>query len=156
MCLSALGVFCFSAWTQGNTGCDVNHDGTVDVRDVQLITNMEIHAPGFPCTANIGGVLGCTESARQVVIKAALGKGCSFNYITWKPSTLKGVTGYNVYRSATTSGQPAERLNSETAVAGTSFADVTAGPNGQYHYFAKATDGAKEIGPAIEATSTAK
>src|SRR5579872_2504871 len=90
-------------WAQNS--CDLNGDNVVNVVDVQLITNQEIGATGFSCTANVGGVLGCTESARQVVISAALTQSCHFIYVTWTASPSAGVTGYNIYRGTSPGGE---------------------------------------------------
>ena len=143
------------AWTQKNNSCDVNHDGKVDVLDVQLITNMEIGASGFPCKANIGSVLGCTDAARQVVIKAALGKGCHFNFLTWKPSKLAGIIGYNIYRSTSPDGSAMHLLNFQAPVPATTFADVNAVTGARYYYLVKSTDGSAQ-GPAIEPVVSGK
>ena len=136
-------------WAQQSTSCDVNRDGKVDIADVQLITNMEIGAPGFPCTVNIGGVLGCTEAARQVVIKASLGQGCHFNFLTWKPSASPGIVGYYVYRSAAADGKSANLLNPGKPIARTAYADIGAAAGGSYFYLVKGTDGRNELKPVI-------
>jgi hypothetical protein len=143
-----------AAWAQRNTDCDVNGDGRVDVIDVQLITNMEIGVPAFPCTVSIGGVLGCSEFARQVVIKAVLGKGCHFNYLTWRPST--STSSYNVYRSDSSDRRSARLLNMRGPVVGTTYADVDAGNGTMYHYFVKPTHGSAEEASSIDATVNPK
>src|SRR5579864_5078654 len=144
-----------AAWAQRSTDCDVNGDGRVDVIDVQLITNMEIGGPSFPCRVSIGGVLGCSESARQVVIRAALGKGCHFNYLTWRPSTSTGIS-YNVYRSDSSDRRSARLLNMRAPVVGTTYADVDAAIGTKYHYFVKPTHGSVEEASSIDPTVNPK
>lgn len=151
-----LAVLSTLAWAQRNNDCDVNHDGKVDVVDVQLITNMEIGASGFPCTANIGGVLGCTDAARQVVIKAALGKGCHFNFLRWSPSKLAGITGYAIYRSTSPDRSAMNILNVQGPVTATEFADVNAVTGARYYYLVKPTGGSAQQGPTIEPLVTTK
>lgn len=141
-------------WAQTNS-CDVNGDGAVNVVDVQLVTNMQIGVAGFSCTANVGGVLGCTDSARQTVIKGALGLGCHFVYLTWTPSPSSGVTGYNIYRGTSPSGESATPLNTGGPVSGTNFADLSAVSGTTYYYVIKATNGSSESGPSSEISATA-
>lgn len=134
--------------------CDVNADGSVNVVDVQSITNMEIGASG--CSANVGGVLGCTDSARQVVIKAALGGGCHFVYLTWVASNSTGVVGYNIYRGTSPGGESSTPVNTGGPVATTSFTDSTAVSGTKYYYVVKATNGSVESGPSTEVSATAQ
>jgi len=136
--------------------CDLNNDGTVNVVDVQLLANMEINASGFPCSANVGGVLGCSESARQVVIKSALGLGCHFVQLNWGASPSSGVVGYNVYRGTTAGGETSTPINSGGPVTGTSFTDTTAAGGTKYYYVVKATNGSSESTPSVEASTTAQ
>ena len=134
--------------------CDVNADGAVNIVDVQSITNMEIGASS--CSANVGGVLGCTDSARQVVIKAALGSGCHFVYLTWGASASAGVVGYNVYRGTSPGSESTTPLNTGGPVATTSFTDSTAVSGTKYYYVVKATNGSAESGPSTEVSATAQ
>ena len=136
-------------WAQTNS-CDVNNDGTVNVVDVQLITNMEVYPSAFSCTANVGGVLGCTDFARQAVIRAAVGSGCHFIYLTWTASTSTGVVGYNIYRGTSSGGESGVPVNTNRPVAGTSFADLTAVGGTKYFYYLKATDGINLSPPSTE------
>ena len=138
------------------SSCDVNGDGSMNVVDVQLITNMEINPSGFNCTANVGGVLGCSDSARQIVIKAVLGNGCHFTYLTWTASTSAGVVGYNIYRGTSAGGESSSPLNTGGPVAGTSFADVTTVSGTTYYYYIKATDGTNLSPPSTEMSATAQ
>lgn len=150
-------LLCQAMWPQtATTSCDVNNDGSVNVVDVQLITNMEISAAGFtPCTANIGGVLGCGDSARLVVIKAALGQGCHFISLNWTASTSTGVTGYNIYRGTSPGGESSTPLNTAGPVSGTSFTDTTAVAGVTYYYFIKSTNGSAESSPSTEVSAAA-
>ena len=141
-------------WAQ-TSSCDLNADGAVNVLDVQLIINQEIGASGFSCTANVGGVLGCTDSARQVVIKSALGQGCHFIYLTWTASPSAGVTGYNIYRGTASGAESATPLNT-SPVTGVSFADTTAVSGTTYYYIVKATNGTTESSASTEVSATAQ
>lgn len=141
-------------WAQSNT-CDVNADGVINVVDVQLITNMQINAPGFTCSVNVGGLLGCTDDARQTVIKAALGSGCHFVYLTWTASSSAGVVGYNIYRGTSPGGESATPINTGGPVAGTAYTDVTAGSGITYFYFLRATDGTNLSPASTEVSATA-
>src|SRR5581483_7154125 len=141
-------------WGQSST-CDINGDGTVNVVDVQVIKNMEINASGFTCTANVGGVLGCTDTARQTVVKAALGSGCHFVYLTWTASTSAGVVGYNIYRGTSPGGESGSPLNTGGPVIGTGFADTTTVSGTTYYYYITATDGTIQSAPSSEVSATA-
>lgn len=156
--LSGLVLSCQIIWPQtASTSCDVNSDGAVNVVDVQLITNMEISATGFTtCTVNVGGVLGCTDSARQVVIKAALGQGCHFISLNWTASTSTGVTGYNIYRGTSPGGESSTPVNTGGPVSGTSFTDTTTVSGTTYYYTIKATNGSLESAPSSEASASAQ
>ena len=148
-------LFCQIAWSQTAT-CDVNNDGSVNVVDVQLITNMEIGASGFTtCTANVGGVLGCTDSARLVVIKAALGQGCHFISLSWAASPSTGVTGYNIYRGTSPGAESSTPLNTGGPVSGTTFTDTKTTSGTTYYYVIKATNGSVESAPSTEVSAAA-
>jgi hypothetical protein len=153
--LSVLVLSSQSVWPQTTT-CDLNNDGVVNVVDVQLITNLEIGATGFTsCTANIGGVLGCTDSARQVVIKAALGQGCHFISLNWAASPSAGVTGYNIYRGTSPGAESSTPLNAGGPVSGTAFTDTTTVSGTTYYYVIKATNGSVESPPSTELSAAA-
>jgi hypothetical protein len=149
--VAALALLSETSWAQ-TTSCDVNGDGSVNVVDVQLLTNMEIGVA--TCTANIGGVLQCSDPARQVVIKAALGQGCHFIQLSWTASTSSGVTGYNIYRG-TASGAESTTINTGGPVTGTSFTDVNTVSGTTYYYVIKATNGSTESAPSTEISATA-
>ena len=155
--ISALVLFCQTASSQtATTTCDLNNDGLVNVVDVQLITNMEIGASGFSsCTSNIAGVLGCTDSARLVVIKAVLGQGCHFISLNWTASSSAGVTGYNIYRGTSPGAESSTPLNTGGPVASTSFTDTTAVSGTKYYYVIKSSNGSSESGPSTEVSATA-
>ena len=138
------------------SSCDINGDGSTNVVDVQLITNMEIGVPGFSCNANIGGVLGCTDSARKTVIKAALGNGCHFVYLTWSPSSSSGVTGYNIYRGTSPGGEALTPINAGGLVTAQSYTDVNTVSGTTYYYYIKASDGSAEGPASAEASATAQ
>ena len=123
--------------SRGASICDLNQDGTVNVVDVQLITNMVIGTAS--CNASVIGAGICNQTARTVVLNAALGGGCHFVTLNWTASSSSGVTGYNVYRS-TTSGGGYTKVNS-SAVTGTNFTDTTIAPGVTYYYVATAVDG---------------
>ena len=135
------------------TSCDVNGDGSVNVVDVQLFINMEIGVT--TCTANIGGVLQCSDPARQVVIKAALGQGCHFIQLNWTASTSSGVAGYNIYRGTGSGAESTTAINSGGPVTGTSFTDVNTVSGTTYYYVIKATNGSTESAPSTEVSATA-
>lgn len=153
--IAALTLIAQTGWAQ-TTSCDLNNDGSVNVVDVQLITNMEIGASGFgSCTANVGGVLGCSDSARQVVIKAALGQGCHFITLSWGASPSSGVTGYNIYRGTSPGGESSTPLNTGGPVSGITFTDTTTVSGTTYYYVIKSTNGASESSPSTEVSATA-
>lgn len=141
-----------TSWAQTAT-CDLNSDGAVNAIDVQLAINMELGSA--TCTANVGGVLGCTDNARQVIIKAALGQGCHFITLNWAASASSGVTGYNIYRGTSPGGESSTPLNTGGAVTGTSFTDVGTVSGTTYYYVIKATNGSIESPPSTEASATA-
>jgi hypothetical protein len=138
----------------GTTSCDVNNDGAVNVVDVQLMVNMQLAVT--PCAANLGGVLGCDDTARQVVIKAALGQGCHFNTLSWVPSSSSGVIGYNIYRGTTPGGESKTPLNTNGPVTGASFTDTNTVSGTTYYYTITATDGSNESAPSSETSVTAQ
>jgi len=130
------------AWPQN--ACDLNQDGAVNVVDVQLATNMNLGL--LPCTANINGPGVCNLIVIQRVTVAALGGPCVMDSgpiprtvsLSWTASTSPGVTGYNVYRGAT-SGGPYTKLNS-ALIAQTSYIDTTVQTGQTYYYVATAVD----------------
>ena len=126
-----------SVVSRGASICDLNQDGTVNVVDVQLMTNMVIGTAS--CNSSVIGAGVCSQAARTVVLNAALGGGCHSVTLNWTASSSAGVTGYNVYRS-TTSGSGFTKVTS-SAVSGTNFTDTTVAPGVTYYYVATAVDG---------------
>jgi hypothetical protein len=126
----------------GPVACDLNGDGTVDVIDVQLVTNMYLGVR--PCTANIAGSGVCSTLVIQQVKNAALTGSCTTGNthtvsLRWTASTTPGVK-YNVYR-ATTSGGPYTQLTS-SAQTNLTYSDATALPGQNYFYVTTAVDSA--------------
>src|SRR5215472_16701480 len=72
--------------------------------------------------------------------------------LAWTASTSSGVTGYNVYRSATTGG-PYTKLTT-TAVTGTTYTDASVTAGATYYYVATALVGASESGYSNQASAT--
>ena len=104
----AIAVFVPSTWAV--SACDLNQDGSVNVVDVQLATNMTLGLT--PCTADVYGSDVCNVIVIQRVTNAALGGTCVTGTsavshsvtLSWLASSTTGVTGYNVYRGTTTGG----------------------------------------------------
>jgi hypothetical protein len=140
--LALLAVVPQPGWSQN--ACDLNVDGTVNVVDVQLATNMTLGL--IPCTAAINGPGVCNIVVVQRVINTALGATCVVDSggaphsvaLSWTASTSPNVTGYNVYRS-TVSGGPYTLVNSALIV-GTSYTDTTVLAGQTYYYVATAMD----------------
>jgi hypothetical protein len=63
--------------------CDVSRDGTVDILDAQVATNMNLGLT--PCTAPSGF---CTEAFVQREISSALGQGCSLPVLAASPASI--------------------------------------------------------------------
>lgn len=148
---STSGTFCsstvsFIAASSGGGACDLNHDGVVNVVDVQLAVNMDLGL--IPCPADIDGGV-CGPALVQQIVNAALGEGCAAAVshsvsLTWTASTSANIAGYNVYRS-TTSGGPYTQLNASLLTT-TSYTDnsVTAGQT--YYYVATSVDTSNDQG----------
>jgi len=119
--------------------CDLNQDGTVNVVDVQLATDMDLGS--IPCTADIDGLDVCNATVVQRVVNAALGQVCVVNHqvtLNWIASTST-VAGYNVYRG-TTSGGPYSILNSSLVTGSTAYTDSTVASGQTYYYVTTAVD----------------
>lgn len=119
------------------SNCDLNLDGSVNVIDVQLITNMV--SLTATCVVNIAGANICTDPVRTVVINAIFGAGCHAVSLNWVASTSSSAVGYNIYRGTTTGG-PYTKVNSSVVV-GTTYIDSTALAGQTYYYVARAVDG---------------
>lgn len=136
-------VFVSSGWAQ-SSACDLNQDGTVNVVDVQLATNMALGLA--PCTANIYGTGVCNVIVVQRVTNAVLGGACVTGTtatthsvtLNWTGSTSSNVVGYNVYRGTTTGGPYAKVTSASIAGLGYTDNNVLAGQT--YYYVATAVD----------------
>ena len=120
-----------------SNACDVNTDGSVNVVDVQLVTNMYLGTT--PCTANIAGLNTCTPTVVQTVVNTALGGTCFLHYVllTWTASPSSGIAGYNVYRSSSAGG-PYTKMNSALITTSFTFSDTTSQAGQTYYYVATA------------------
>jgi hypothetical protein len=126
---------------QALNACDLTADGVVDLRDVQLATNMAQTV--VPCTANVAGAGVCNIVVVDRVTHAALSGACLTGVphtvaLNWTASTSSNVIGYNVYRG-TVSGGPYTKLTS-APVSSTNYTDVTAQGGQTYYYVATAVD----------------
>jgi hypothetical protein len=122
--------------------CDLNHDGVVNVLDIQLAVNMVL---GFaPCTANVTSPGVCDIVMIQRVTNAAVSGNCITGLVVhsvalaWTASTSTNVTGYNVYRG-TQSGGPYTKIN-PSPVAATGYTDTAAQAGATYYYVTTAID----------------
>lgn len=122
--------------------CDLNQDGTVNIVDVQLGTNMYLGTAA--CTATVEGAGVCNQDVINRIKTASLGGACVVGLgphsvaLTWNASTTLNINGYNLYRSAV-SGGPYSKLNS-TLTAGTSYVDYNVDGGLTYYYVATAVD----------------
>ncbi|MBZ5579176.1 MAG: hypothetical protein LAP40_21660 [Acidobacteriia bacterium] len=117
--------------------CDLNSDSSVNVVDLQLITNMELGTA--TCIGNVVAPGVCTDAVRILLLNSILNGGCHSIALNWAASSSSGVSGYNIYRS-TTSGGPYTKVNS-SLVAGTTYYDVSVSAGVTYYYVATAVDG---------------
>jgi hypothetical protein len=118
--------------------CDLNQDGSINVVDVQLATNMDLGL--MTCTADINGPNVCNTTVVQRVLNAALGQSCVVNHsvqLNWTAST-SSVAGYNVYRGTAAAG-PFAVVNT-SLIDGTTFTDSTVASGQTYYYVAVAVD----------------
>lgn len=128
--------------TQGAANaCDLNADGVVDVLDVQLAINMYLGS--ITCTADIDGLDVCNTDVVNAVVTAALGGACVVTSthsaaLNWTASSSSNIAGYNIYRSATSSGTYT-KLNTSLVVP-TSYADNSVQAGQTYFYVATAVD----------------
>jgi hypothetical protein len=141
-----IGISLFSpsaGWAQAGNACDLNQDGVVDVRDIQLAVNMALGLAPFK--ANVAGAGVCNIVVVQRVTNAVLTGTCSTGLtvphsvsLTWTASTSSNVTGYNVYRGAASSG-PFTKLTS-SLVAALNYTDNAVQAGQTYYYVATAVD----------------
>ena len=126
---------------QALNACDLNADGSVNVLDVQLATNMTLGTA--PCTANVDGTAVCNIIVVQRVTNAALGGTCTTGAahsvsLSWTASTSPNVVGYNVYRGTQANG-PYVKLNPTPALP-VAFTDSTVQAGQTYYYVTTAVD----------------
>jgi fibronectin type 3 domain-containing protein len=131
-----------SAWSQALNACDLNADGVVNVIDVQLAINMDLGLS--TCIADIEGAGICNSDVVSRVTTAALGSACVVTVshsatLNWTASTSSNVSGYNIYRSAT-SGGSYTKLNT-SLVAAITYADTTVAAGQTYYFVVTAVDG---------------
>ncbi|HEX5229532.1 MAG TPA: hypothetical protein VFW44_17595 [Bryobacteraceae bacterium] len=156
---SASGTYCsstisFRAATTSGGACDLNQDGAVNVVDLQLAVNMNLGLLACPQSLN-GGV--CGSALIQQILSAALGQACSAAIshsvvLNWTASNSAGVTGYNVFRSAT-SGGPYSQINSSLVIT-TSYTDTTVTAGQTYYYVTTAVGVGSQSGYSNEAQAT--
>lgn len=153
--LGLLAVVPVLAWSQGVNACDIAAPfGSVDAGDVQAIINMTIGIT-TPCSVNIGGSGVCNAAVVQRVINAALGGACVTGFgavahyavLNWTASSSTGVTGYNVYRSTSSSATLANgqytKVNS-SPVSGVTYMDTSIAAGVGYYYVVTALSSSGE------------
>jgi len=151
----AIAVFVPATWAV--SACDLNQDGSVNVVDVQLATNMTLGLT--PCTADVYGSDVCNVIVIQRVTNAALGGTCVTGTsavshsvtLSWLASSTTGVTGYNVYRGTATGGPYSKVTTSAVTGLGYTDTNVTAGQT--YYYVATAVEGSSESAYSNQATA---
>jgi hypothetical protein len=135
-------LFCSSSgFAQGAANaCDLNADGAVNVLDVQLAINMYLGI--ISCTADIDTLNVCNSDVVNAVVTAALGGSCIVSthsvVLSWTASITSNISGYNIYRSAT-SGGTYTKLNTALVVP-TSYTDSSVQAGHTYFYVATAVD----------------
>jgi hypothetical protein len=129
-----------SGFAQTANACDLNTDGAVNVVDVQLAINMYLGI--IPCTADIDTLDVCNSDVVNAVVTAALGGTCVVSthsvVLSWTASTTSNISGYNLYRSAT-SGGTYTKVNTALVVP-TSYTDSSVQAGHTYFYVATAVD----------------
>jgi hypothetical protein len=128
--------------------CDLNHDGVVNVQDVQLSIDMALGL--LTCTADVDGTGVCNAVVVQRIINTDLGGPCVTGpgvtsnsvSLSWTASTSTTATGYNVYR-ASAQGGPFTKLTA-TPITGTSYTDRTVQAGNTYYYAATAVDASNQ------------
>ena len=127
--------------TSGLNACDLNGDGIVNSTDVKLAINMALGTT--TCTASVEGADSCTVITIQRVVNASGGQTCvTYNghgvTLNWTASGSANVTGYNVYRAASSTG-PFTKMNN-SLINGTTYADSAVQPGQTYYYVATAVN----------------
>jgi hypothetical protein len=130
-----------SVWAQGAlNACDLNADGVVNVLDVQLAINMYLGL--ISCTATIDTPDVCNTDVVNAVVTASLGGTCAVVThsvaLSWTASSSSSISGYNIYRSATSSGTYT-KINTSLVVP-TSYTDNSVQAGQTYFYVATAVD----------------
>jgi len=130
-----------AAWAQAVNSCDLNADGVVDSRDVQLATAMSLGL--VPCVAQVAEPGVCNIVVVQRITNAARGGPCLVRAVhsaslSWTPSVSPDVVGYNVYRGAV-SGGPYTQMTA-APVAAASYTDYTVQSRQTYYYVVTAVD----------------
>jgi hypothetical protein len=130
-----------SLWAQGAlNACDLNADGVVNILDVQLAINMYLGLTS--CTADIDTLDVCNTNVVNAVVTAALGGTCVVTNhsvaLNWTASSSSSISGYNIYRSAT-SGGTYTKINTSLVVP-TSYSDSSVQAGQTYFYVATAVD----------------
>lgn len=127
----------------GQTACDLNGDGSVNIVDYQLLVNMALGK--IPCTANINGAGVCDVVTAQRIIRAALDKGCTVDTpaphavtLNWTHSVTPSVTNYKVYRGSV-SGGPYTLIATLDYV--NTWEDTNVSSGATYYYVVTALDG---------------
>ena len=126
-----------------STACDLNHDSSTNVSDVQLSVNMVLGVT--PCTATIVAPGVCDVVVVQRVVNAAIGGSCVVNSetehnmrLTWSPSTSANIVGHNIYRGASSSG-PFSKVNS-ALIGATNYTDSSVQGGQTYFYVVTAVN----------------
>jgi fibronectin type 3 domain-containing protein len=73
--------------------------------------------------------------------------------LTWTASTTSGVTGYNVYRSATTGGPYTKLTSTALGATTTTYTDSSVIAGATYYYVATALVGSTESGYSTQASA---
>jgi len=135
----------FPAWAQTQlNACDLMSQGTVNQTDVTAAINMSIGAQTCPSSINVFGPGVCNAVVVQRVINASLGQPCVVGthsvVVSWSASTpgTYAISGYNVYRSTTTSNYV--QINPSLVTTGLSFTDGAVSNSTTYYYVVKAVD----------------
>jgi hypothetical protein len=134
-----LWVACFPAEAQNGQGpCDLNQDGSVDQADVSRAVSMTLGLSTCTGTVQAAGVCNVVL-VQRVANAAATGGTCLTDAVTprtvvltWVHSTSPNVTGYNVYRAASPTGQYT-KLNA-SPVTGASYSDASIARGQTYYY----------------------
>jgi hypothetical protein len=128
-------------WAQAANPCDLTGDSIVDSADVTAAVSTALGQS--TCTGNIVGAGTCNAVTVQRVVNASLGGTCIAGNphsasLTWNANPSANVVGYNVYRSASSTGQYVKLTSSP--VIGTSYTDNTVQAGQNYNYVLTSVD----------------